>query len=99
MKLSNLIKLGSHRHSEPSLKMSPVIQYISPVMSRVSCGTVVCMCQLSYDIKYLSFIDPERGVFGEIFPEVMIFPEDFSPGHTRVAMVYYHGILPWYGIY
>ena len=27
----------------------------------------------------ISFIDPERGVFGEIFPEVMIFPEGFSP--------------------
>ena len=30
-------------------------------------------------IQYLSFIDPERGGFGEIFPEVMIFPEGFSP--------------------
>ena len=32
---------------------------------------------------YLSFIFPERGGFGEIFPEVMIFPEarsdDISP--------------------
>ena len=27
----------------------------------------------------ISFIDPERGEFGEIFPEVMIFPEGFSP--------------------
>ena len=25
--------------------------------------------------EYLSFIDPERGGFIEIFPEVMIFPE------------------------
>jgi hypothetical protein len=25
--------------------------------------------------KYLSFIDLERGEFGEILPEVMIFPE------------------------
>ena len=30
-------------------------------------------------IIYLSFIDPERGGFGEIFPEVMIFPEGFTP--------------------
>ena len=30
-------------------------------------------------MKYLSFIDPERGGFGEIFPEVMTFPEGFSP--------------------
>ena len=29
-------------------------------------------------IEYLSFIDPERGVFGEIFPEVMIFSVGFS---------------------
>ena len=29
--------------------------------------------------SFLSFIDPERGGFGEIFPEVMIFPEGFSP--------------------
>ena len=28
---------------------------------------------------YLSFIYPERGGFSEIFPEVMIFPEGFSP--------------------
>ncbi len=28
---------------------------------------------------YLTIIDPERGVFGEIFPSVMIFPEGFSP--------------------
>ena len=28
---------------------------------------------------HLSFIYPERGGFGEIFPEVMIFPEGFSP--------------------
>ena len=27
----------------------------------------------------LSFIYPERGGFSEIFPEVMIFPEGFSP--------------------
>ena len=26
-------------------------------------------------IEYLSFIDPERGRFGELYPEVMIFPE------------------------
>ena len=31
-------------------------------------------------VTYLSFIDPERGGFGEIFPEVMIFPEGFSRG-------------------
>ena len=35
---------------------------------------------VSEEIKYIhtyihTFIDPERGVFGEIFPEVMIFPE------------------------
>ena len=27
----------------------------------------------------LSFIYPERGGFSEILPEVMIFPEGFSP--------------------
>ena len=26
-------------------------------------------------MRYLSFIEPERGGFGEIFPEVMIKPE------------------------
>ena len=30
-------------------------------------------------VGYLSFIDPPLGGFGEIFPEVMIFPEGFSP--------------------
>ena len=30
-------------------------------------------------VEYLSFIYPERGGIGEIFPEVMIFPEGFSP--------------------
>ena len=29
--------------------------------------------------KYLSFIDSERGGFGVIFPEVMIFPRGFAP--------------------
>ena len=27
------------------------------------------------EVRYLSFIDPERGGFGVIFPEVMIFSE------------------------
>jgi hypothetical protein len=30
-------------------------------------------------IRYLSFIDPERGGFGGILPEVMIFPEGLCP--------------------
>ena len=30
-------------------------------------------------VGYLSFIYPERGGFSEIFPEVMVFPEGFSP--------------------
>ena len=47
--------------------------------------------QTSIYIKYLSFIDPERGEFGEIFPEVMIF----HAGHTRVTMKYeIYSILP-----
>ena len=29
--------------------------------------------------RYFSFIDPLLGGFGKIFPEVMIFPEGFSP--------------------
>jgi hypothetical protein len=29
--------------------------------------------------EYLSFIDLERGGFGEILPEVMIFPEGLCP--------------------
>ena len=29
--------------------------------------------------RYLSFIDPERGGFGGILPEVMIFPEGLCP--------------------
>ena len=33
----------------------------------------------SATVKYLSFIDPERGRFGEIYPEVMMFSEGFSP--------------------
>ena len=31
-----------------------------------------------YNVEYLSLIDPERGGFGEVFPEVRIFPEGFS---------------------
>ncbi len=34
---------------------------------------------MSLSGKFLSFIDPSLGVFGEIFPEVNIFPEGFSP--------------------
>ena len=30
-------------------------------------------------VEYLSFIDLERGGFGEILPEVMIFPEGLCP--------------------
>jgi hypothetical protein len=30
-------------------------------------------------MEYLSFIDLERGGFGEILPEVMIFPEGLCP--------------------
>ncbi len=37
---------------------------------------------------YLSFIDPERGVFGEIFPEVMIFsPREISSLKERFLRI------------
>ena len=34
---------------------------------------------IGHVIKHLSFIDLERGGFGEILPEVMIFPEGLCP--------------------
>jgi hypothetical protein len=34
---------------------------------------------IPYHTKLLSFIDLERGGFGEILPEVMIFPEGLCP--------------------
>ena len=36
-------------------------------------------CCIMVSMRFLSFIYPERGGFGEIFPEVMIFCEGFSP--------------------
>jgi hypothetical protein len=41
---------------------------------------------------YLSFIDPEQGVFGEIFLEVMIFPEGFSPREISSLKEIFHRI-------
>ena len=35
--------------------------------------------------EYLSFIDPERGGFGVIFPEVMIFSEGQSPSENIIT--------------
>jgi hypothetical protein len=34
---------------------------------------------------YLSFIDPERGGFGVIFPEVMIFSEGLCPEENIIT--------------
>ena len=45
--------------------------FIDRISRRIQCR--------AWERQYLSFIDPERRVFGEIFPEVMIFPEGFSP--------------------
>ena len=39
---------------------------------------------------YLSFIYPERGGFSEIFPEVMIFPEGFSPREISSLKEIFH---------
>jgi hypothetical protein len=36
-------------------------------------------------MKYLSFIDPERGGFGIIFPEVMIFSEGLCPEENIIT--------------
>jgi hypothetical protein len=35
--------------------------------------------------EYLSFIDPERGGFGVIFPEVMIFSEGVCPEENIIT--------------
>jgi hypothetical protein len=35
--------------------------------------------------EYLSFIDPERGGFGVIFPEVMIFSEGLCPEENIIT--------------
>ena len=37
------------------------------------------------DYEYLSFIDPERGGFGVIFPEVMIFSEGLFPEENIIT--------------
>jgi hypothetical protein len=37
------------------------------------------------DRVYLSFIDPERGGFGVIFPEVMIFSEELCPEENIIT--------------
>jgi hypothetical protein len=36
-------------------------------------------------VVYLSFIDPERGGFGVIFPEVMIFSEGLCPEENIIT--------------
>ena len=41
---------------------------------------------------YLSFIDPQRVGFGETFPEVMIFPEGFSPREISSLKEIFHRI-------
>ena len=35
--------------------------------------------------EYLSFIDPERGGFGVIYPEVMIFSEGICPEENIIT--------------
>jgi hypothetical protein len=35
--------------------------------------------------KFLSFIDPERGGFGVIFPKVMIFSEGLCPEENIIT--------------
>ena len=40
----------------------------------------------------ISFIDPPLGGFGEIFPEVMIFPEGFSPREISSLQEIFHRI-------
>ena len=35
--------------------------------------------------EYLSFIDPERGGFGVIYPEVMIFSEGLCPEENIIT--------------
>jgi hypothetical protein len=36
-------------------------------------------------VSYLSFIDPERGGFGVIFPEVMLFSEGLCPEENIIT--------------
>jgi hypothetical protein len=36
-------------------------------------------------VGYLSFIDPKRGGFGVIFPEVMIFSEGLCPEENIIT--------------
>ena len=60
------------------------------------CGLYVIMRSVNFgtvwSMKYLSFIYPERGGFGEIFPEVMIFPEGFSPRKISSLNEIFHRI-------
>ena len=41
-------------------------------------------------VGFLSFIYLERGGFSEIFPEVMIFPEGFSPREISSLKKIFH---------
>ncbi len=41
---------------------------------------------------FLSFIDPERDVLGEIFPEVMIFSEGVRPSEISSLKEIFHRI-------
>ena len=41
--------------------------------------------QAHCEVQYLSFIDPERGGFGVIFPEVMIFSEGLCPEENIIT--------------
>jgi hypothetical protein len=40
---------------------------------------------MEHPMEYLSFIDPERGGFGGIFPEVMIFSEGLCPEENIIT--------------
>ena len=48
------------------------------------------MKYLSIASQFLSFIYPERGGFSEIFPEVMIFLEGFSPKEISSLKEIFH---------
>ena len=49
------------------------------------CKGTIDMSYIQYNMVYLSFIDPERGGFGVIFPEVMIFSEGLCPEENIIT--------------
>jgi hypothetical protein len=49
------------------------------------CKGTIDMSYIQYNMVNLSFIDPEQGGFGVIFPEVMIFSKGLCPEENIIT--------------